>query len=516
MNELVCLHTLFERQVEKQATAAALSFEGKQMSYGELNERANQLAHYLQRLGAGPDTLIGLCAEPSFEMIVGIMAILKSGAAYVPLNPRFPEQHLELIIHDSKIHIMLSDEKNYDRMQKFEADTILSLNPLHGGWSEESKLNPVSKVNAHNLAYVIYTSGSTGKPKGVLIEHHNVVRLLSATQHWYQFDNQDVWTLYHSFSFDISVWEMWGALLYGGRLVIVPYLVTRDFEQFYRLLAEEKVTILNQTPTAFKSLIMAEEVCGGPAELSLRFVIFGGEPLLPQNLRPWFERHGDEQPQLINMYGITETTVHVTYRPMTWSDLNGNSSLIGIPIPDLQLYLLDQDMKPVPTGTPGEIYVGGPGVGRGYLNRPELTRERFLPDQFSSKEGDKLYKSGDLAIRLASGEIQFLERVDLQVKVRGFRIELQGIENALLGHPCVKEAVVQVQDKDSDFPKIVAYIIYNQTMHPDAKDIRQYLRDRIPEYMVPNVIVPIKRLPITENGKLNRKKLPWPVKDIKD
>ncbi len=283
---------------------------------------------------------------------------------------------------------------------------------------------------------MIYTSGSTGTPKGVVVTHANVDRLFTATDPWFGFNSDDVWTLFHSYAFDFSVWELWGALRYGGRLVVLSFLESRDPEGFYRLLARERVTVLNQTPSAFRQLARAEEAVlgGAPPDLALRFVIFGGEALEPASLAPWIARHGDRQPRLINMYGITETTVHVTWRPLEEADLAAGSR-IGRPIPDLAVHLLDAFQRPVPLGVPGEIHVGGAGLAQGYLDRPALTAERFVPDPFSGAPGARLYRSGDLARRRPDGDLEYLGRVDQQVKLRGYRIELGEIESALARHP---------------------------------------------------------------------------------
>jgi amino acid adenylation domain-containing protein len=306
-----------------------------------------------------------------------------------------------------------------------------------------------SGVSPLNAAYVIYTSGSTGRPKGAVVTHCNIVRLLTATGPWFEFGSTDVWTLFHSYAFDFSVWELWGALLYGGKLVVVPYWVGRSPEAFYELIKAEEVTVLNQTPSAFWQLSQYEEdTDSDPSELSLRFVIFGGEALEMSSLRPWFSRHGYERPHLINMYGITETTVHVTYQLVTEQILQGDQSLIGGPIPDLQLYVLDPFMQPTPIGVPGELYVGGMGLARGYLNRPGLTAQRFVPHPFSAKSGERLYRTGDAAKRRIDHNVEYLGRTDQQVKIRGHRIELGEIEAALLDSGLVDHAVVMARDDE--------------------------------------------------------------------
>src|SRR5262249_24573165 len=316
------------------------------------------------------------------------------------------------------------------------------------------------------------------------------------------------WTMFHSYAFDFSVWELWGALIYGGKLVVVPYFVSRSPEEFYRLLEREKVTVLNQTPSSFRQLMHAEETLQTSTPLALRYVIFGAEELEMQSLRPWFERHGDRGPQLVNMYGITETTVHVTYRPLSLADTT-SGSVIGYPIPDLQVYLLDPDLQPTPIGVPGEMYVGGAGVARGYLNRPELNNERFIPDAFRPGTGSRLYKSGDLARRLANGDMEYLGRIDQQVKIRGFRIELGEIESALAQHAGVKYAVVIDREDTPGDKRLVAYLVANGDS-PTSEELRTHLKQSLPEYMVPSAFVALASLPLTANGKVDRRALPVP------
>ena len=506
-----CIHTIFEEQAQKNPYAVALTFNGQNMMYGELNNRANQLAHYLRRFNVSNQKLIGICMERSLEMIVAILGVLKSGYAYIPLDPNYPKERLELIIDDSQIPVLITQEKCLCKISTSNKMEIICMDRDKLKVDMESNQNLQINVKLSDIAYVIYTSGSTGKPKGALISHYNVVRLFKSTYQWFKFNDKDVWTLFHSYAFDFSVWEIWGSLLYGGRLVIVPYNISRMFDEFYKLVVEEKVTVLNQTPTAFRQFMLSENKLGKSSNLALRYIIFGGEALNLQCLRPWFSSHGDKVPQLVNMYGITETTVHVTYRPITMSDMDCKASVIGEPIPDLQLYLLDENLNKVPTETPGEIFVGGAGLASGYLNRPVLTSEKFISNPFSNNKSDRLYKTGDAGMFLPNGDIEYLGRIDLQVKIRGFRIELGDIENALLGHELIKEAVVEVQDKDTDVPKIVAYIIPSSSEEPLLKDIRHHMRNKLPDYMVPNIIVTVKEFPLTENGKLNRKALPWPV-----
>jgi len=523
-----CIHQLFEEQVERTPHNVAVVFENNSLTYQQLNTRANQLAHYLQELGVKPDTLVGICVERSLEMIVGILGILKAGGAYVPLDPEYPQERLNFMLEDSQVKVLVTQAKLVESIPQHQAQLIC----LDTDWEKIAQnitSNPESGVKPDNLTYIIYTSGSTGKPKGVLVNHANVVRLFAATDSWYHFNSQDVWTLFHSYAFDFSVWEMWGALLYGGRLVIVPYLVTRSPESFYELLCQEKVTILNQTPTAFRQLIQAEESVKGDispllrevgkdsvteTDLSLRLVIFGGESLEINSLQPWFDRHGDQLPQLVNMYGITETTVHVTYRPLSMADVNSTASVIGRPLPDLQVYLLDQYLQPVPVGVPGEMYVGGAGVAKGYLNRPELTTERFISSPF--EHSNKLYKTGDLARYWPNGELEYLGRIDNQVKIRGFRIELGEIEALLASHPQIWETVVLVWDDTAGDKRLVAYIVPQPEITIIIDEIRQFLKAKLPDYMVPNAFVILEALPLTTNGKIDRRALPPPNLDISD
>ncbi|MCC5658374.1 amino acid adenylation domain-containing protein [Nostoc sp. XA010] len=501
-----CLHQWFEAQVEQTPHAVAVVFENQQLTYSELNAKANQLAFYLRSLGVEADSLVGICVERSLEMLIGILGILKAGGAYVPLDPTYPQERLAFMLEDSQTSILLSQQHLIEKLPPHQGQVIC----LDSDWNKIATLsseNLTYNVNSHNLAYIIYTSGSTGKPKGVLVNHANVVRLFTATDQWFHFNQQDVWTLFHSYAFDFSVWEIWGALVYGGRLVIVPYWISRSPDAFYNLLSQEQVTVLNQTPSAFRQLMCAEaEANDNTKPLALRLVIFGGEALEIQSVKPWFDRHGDQVPQLVNMYGITETTVHVTYYPLTKADLEHTKSLVGRPIPDLQVYLLDQNRQLVPIGVPGEIYVGGAGVARGYLNRPQLTEERFINNCFANNS-TKVYKTGDLARYLPNGEIEYLGRIDHQVKIRGFRIELGEIEASLRQHESVEDALVISKDN-----RLISYVIPNsgKIARQLVPEVRQYLQAKLPEYMLPSAFVLVDAWPLTVNGKIDRRSLPSP------
>jgi amino acid adenylation domain-containing protein len=357
---------------------------------------------------------------------------------------------------------------------------------------------------------MIYTSGSTGKPKGVTVTHANVVRLLEAAKPWFDFSHRDVWSLFHTYSFDVSVWEMWGCLLTGGRLVVVPYWVSRSPQEFHALLAKEQVTVLCQTPVAFYQLIEAEEA-GAAALSELRYVILAGEALNFANLRPWLTRHGDAKPQIINMYGPTEATVYSTYRRVAAVDIeNETRSLIGVPLLDANIYILDSKERPVPPGVAGELCIAGAGVARGYLNRPELTAERFVPDPFVNRAGARMYKSGDLARFVAQGDIDFLGRLDNQVKIHGFRIELGEIEAILAQHPDVREITVAARKDGPGDKKLVAYFVTRSGSSISGAELREFLQAKIPAHMIPYAYVQLEALPLNPSGKVDRAKFPAP------
>ncbi|WP_310428749.1 non-ribosomal peptide synthetase [Chamaesiphon sp. VAR_48_metabat_135_sub] len=506
-----CIHQLFEERVAKNPDAIAVVFEERQLTYRELNDRSNQLAHHLQSLGVQPEVLVGICVERSVEMVVGILGILKAGGAYLPLDPSTPTDRLAYILTDAQSTILVTDSSLLGNLPNCNRAICLD--------TDLSTIDRYPTTNldlagtADNLAYVIYTSGSTGNPKGVLVTHSNVVRLFTATAHWYRFDCQDVWTLFHSFAFDFSVWEIWGALLHGGRLVVVPYAVSRDLDAFYQLLISERVTVLNQTPSAFDRLITSDARSPLSHKLKLRLAIFGGEALNLSSLKPWFDRHGDKFPQLVNMYGITETTVHVTYRPLTCEDVRTRRSFIGRPIPDLQVYVLDPYLQPLPIGAIGEMYVGGAGVSRGYWQRDELTNTRFIPNPSSACPTARLYRTGDLARYLPDGQLEYIGRIDNQVKLRGFRIELGEIETVLSQHPAISRSTVIVREDTPGNKQLVAYWMSDRTTPPQISELRDFIAQKLPNYMVPSAFVQIDSLPLTPNGKIDRHALPTPDRD---
>src|SRR5258708_7210979 len=379
---------------------------------------------------------------------------------------------------------------------------------IDSDWSEITRYSeaPVrATADAANLAYVIYTSGSTGNPKGVGIPHSNVARLLSVTNSLFSFNACDVWSFFHSCAFDFSVWEIWGCLAHGGRLIGVSYVLSRSPQEFYALLRREQVTVLNQTPSAFQSLEINAESNLLPA---LKEVIFGGEALDFEKLGWWFA-HGERRAQLINMYGITETTVHSTYHPICEADLADHRSKVGQRLDDLQVYVLDEWMEPVPIGAAGELYIGGEGLARGYINRPDQTAERFVPDAFGEKAGGRLYRTGDRVRWLADGNLEFLGRLDEQVKLRGYRIELGEIEAELRKQAGVDQAVVILREDVPGNKRLVAYVV-GDGGERIREQLRAALSARLPDYMLPSAFVFLDKLPLTPNGKLDRKGLPEP------
>jgi len=513
VTEASCLHRHFMATASRFPYHPALHMiaddqnPGGEMTYAELDSATNRLAHALRERGVGPEVLVAVCMQRSLDTVIAILGILKAGGAYLPIDPAQPEDRLRLIIDDSLPGMVLTHGP-YARLFDGHERMVLLDDP--GLTADSPDDDPAVTVLPDQTAYVIYTSGTTGKPKGSLITHFNAMRLFTATDAWFGFDEDDVWTLFHSFAFDFSVWEIWGALLNGGRLEIIPYWVSRNPVSFYNLLVKRGVTVLNQTPSAFRQLIAAEEeVAGEPSNLALRYVIFGGEALDLQSLHPWFFRHGDQRPRLVNMYGITETTVHVTYREIEMQDVvDGASSVIGRAIPDLALCVLDRHLEPLPIGAPGEILVGGAGLSRGYLGRPGLTATRFIPNPYGETPGERLYRTGDLAAFLANGDTAYRGRIDQQVKLRGFRIELGEIEAAITSHPRVVEAVVLLREDMPGHKILVAYLVTKDG--EPIEELRGYLAERIPDYMVPAGFVNIEAMPLTGNGKLDRKALPEP------
>ena len=496
----------FAAWAQREPDRVAVAYQNQQVSYQELRARVARLAHRLRRLGVGPGELVGICLPRGVGLVVAVLAVACAGGGYVPVDRRYPAARVRTVLSDASVAVLVTD-RELARVLGPDVPAMVCLDDP----AEQEVLGslpqrlPKPAAGPHDLAYVIYTSGSTGTPKGVAVEHAQLARLFDATRDWFQFGPDDVWALFHSIAFDFSVWELWGALASGGRLVVVPDDLTRDPAGFRQLLLTEGVTVLNQTPSSFRALQHAD-LAQTPAAYRLRWVILGGEMLEVTSLRPWLDRYGDQRPRLVNMYGITETTVHVTYRPISHSDLaTGVPSPIGEPIPDLAVRLVDPRGRLVPVGVPGEIQVGGAGVARGYLHRPELTADRFTADGTQ-----RWYRTGDRARWLPAGGLEFLGRLDDQVKIRGHRIELGEIESVLRDHPQLSEVVVVARATGTDgHQQLVAYVV----PEPDGPqlswpEVRSWLALRVPDHLVPAGLISLDRLPLTPNGKLDRAALP--------
>ncbi|GAA3649397.1 non-ribosomal peptide synthase/polyketide synthase [Flavivirga jejuensis] len=492
---------LISYQVMLAPDAIAVTLDKEQVSYRELDNRSNQLAHYLIERGVSSNDLVGICIERSVEMIIGILGILKSGGAYVPIDPEYPEDRITYIIEDADLQLIVTTTFGSRKLKNKEHDLVL-LDKDKEHIAKEVSTLVKRKIKITDTAYVIYTSGSTGNPKGVLISHENVVRLFKNDAALFDFNKNDVWTLFHSFCFDFSVWEIFGALLFGGRLVIVPKMITKDTIAYSKLLKKEQVTVLNQTPKSFYNL--QEEVLQELSDVVLRYVIFGGEALNPLKLQQWKK----ELPncKLINMYGITETTVHVTYKEITGADVLKTTSTIGNAIPTLSCYILDDALQLVPIGVVGEICVSGAGLSKGYLNRKTLTNEKFVSNPF--EPGERLYRSGDIGRWLADGTIEYIGRKDDQVKIRGYRIELGEIESVLSEMEAIRNCCVLAKTDSEGIAFLLGYVVVNNDF--EKEEIKENLRKRLPEYMIPELWVFLDEMPLTSNGKINKKKLPNP------
>ncbi|GAA0613066.1 non-ribosomal peptide synthase/polyketide synthase [Streptomyces crystallinus] len=503
---------LFEAQAARTPHAIAVTCGAEHVDYAALDARAARLAHRLAALGARPERYVALALPRSTDLVVAVLAVLKTGAAYLPIDPALPAERVAGLLADAAPVVLVTTAPAAAdtavpvlRLDDPQVRADLDRRPADGPAA------PGHRPEAESPAYAIYTSGSTGRPKGVVVPHANVVRLFSRTRDRFGFDHTDVWTLFHSYAFDFSVWELWGPLLHGGRLVVVPDDTARSPEDFLRLLADERVTVLNQTPSAFYPLIRADaEHPDVSARLALRTVVFGGEALDVSRLGAWYRRHPDTAPRLVNMYGITETTVHVTYAALDRATAGGGAaSPIGTPIPDLRTYVLDDALNLAPAGAIGELYVAGEGLARGYLNRPGLTATRFLADPFG-RPGTRMYRTGDRARRRADGTLEYLGRADQQVKIRGYRIEPGEIEAALHGHPQVAEAAVGVYEDAGGTRRLVAHVVGTGAGTPTAAELRSHLQRSLPAHMVPAAYVPMAELPLTPNGKLDRRALPTP------
>ncbi len=494
----------FNQVVTRQGDNTALVFEDKSMTYSELNHAANVLAQRLYQQGLQAGDFVGLCFDRSMHPVVAILGVLKGGMVYVPMDPSLPIERMKFMAQDSGIKLLLSDEANQARIQQFTVTSLLlDLNEMSMA-AEPTSLQQWS-AQPESPAYVIYTSGSTGQPKGVLVSHGNMARLFSAADQLFDFNADDTWCLFHSFGFDFSVWEIWGALRYGAKLVIVPYWLARSPADFHHLLQAEKVSVLNQTPTAFNQLIEHDQQSTAKLD-ALRYVIFGGEKLDFRCLAPWFKAYS-AQPQLINMYGITETTVHVTFKKITPELAQWHCSNIGQALPDLQVYVLDHLGQLCAPGVPGELYVGGAGVCLGYLNRAELTAERFvhLPQIHA---GERLfYRTGDAGRVLDNGDLEYLGRLDQQVQFHGYRIELGEIEQAFMRVAGVDQVVVLVKQDAEGEQTIIAFYTGQSSQAIESSNLREQLSQSLPAYMIPGQLRHIEQFPLTANGKVDKNAL---------
>lgn len=542
------IHELFEEQVARFPDNVAVIFEDQKLTYKELNEEANQLARiirqkYIERYDKNfstdkkirntelqADTLIALCLDRSIEMIIAILAVLKAGAAYVPIDPSYPENRIQYILKDTNCPILLTQTDLVAWLQSTISNIDLTIatnkhtknksryNPKiiivdNKTYSNQSMTNLPSNSQPSNLAYVIFTSGTTGLPKGVLQTHANVTRLFSATFDYFHFNENDVWTLYHSYAFDFSVWEMWGALIFGGTLIVVDSVSTKDMDNFYKLCKKQGVTVLNHTPSVFHEF-SSQTKTKGIQNLSLRYIILGGEALNNCHLESWWNCDSNKKVKLFNMYGITETTVHVTLKDLSHEKYY--QSNIGKPIKDLKVYILDRNQALAPIGVTGEMYVSGAGLARGYLNQSDLTQQRFVPNLFAT-EFDKingftrLYKTGDLAKRIYDGSIEYIGRNDFQVKINGYRIELGEIEHILSSYDGIKQCMVLAKEKQTEqgvINYLAAYYVGSEVI--DKDQLRIYLSEHLPSYMIPSLLIPMDCFPLTINGKLDRNALPSP------
>nr|WSX74771.1 amino acid adenylation domain-containing protein [Streptomyces sp. NBC_00899] len=509
----------FEEQAARTPHAPALTDTAGTLDYAEVNARANRLARLLASRGAGPGAVVALALPRTADLVVAVLAVLKSGAAYLPLDPDQPAERLRLVTADAGPLLLVTEPGAAERLPAGGAPRVLlgdaATDQQLAACSPEDLRDTerTAPLTPDGVAYVIHTSGSTGRPKGVPVTHAGVLRLFGTAAEHIAFGERDVWTLFHSYAFDFSVWELWGALLHGGRLVVVPFAVSRSPHDMLELLRREQVTVLSQTPSAFRQLVQADAEAAGTedtAGTALRYVVFGGEALETAALRPWFDRHGDERPVLVNMYGITETTVHVTCHRVTRASAADTAARgqIGRPLADLRVHVLDHCLRPVPPGAVGEMYVAGPGVAAGYLGRPELTAQRFVADPFGPP-GSRMYRSGDLARRAGDGTLEYRGRADQQVKIRGFRIEPGEVEAALAGHPAVAGAAVVARTQGED-RVLVAYAVPAEGPRPDPAELRGHLAGLLPEHMVPAACVLLDALPLTGNGKLDTDALPAP------
>jgi syringomycin synthetase protein SyrB1 len=501
------LHEIFAARAREFPERTAVSDATRSLSYAQLDAASSQLAARLRQEGVKDGMLVGMCLARSVDLVISLLGILKAGGAYVPVDPQYPGKRVEHIVRDSGMSLLIGDLADLPQSSSLR---VLPLAELLAG----PTLEPVAEAERRDpdnaVAYVIYTSGSTGEPKGVLVAHGNVSRLLESTQRQYAFTEHDVWSMFHSIGFDFSVWEIWGALAHGGHVAVVPYDVSRSPAAMLQWLAGQGVTVLSQTPSAFRGLDEADRQAGAP--LALRYVVFGGEALPATVLRPWVERHGDQKPALINMYGITEATVHTTFKRVLAQDLESNAMVsIGAPLDGWRLNLLDANQHPVPQGTAAELYIEGAGVAMGYLNRPALNAERFV--QLPGGSG-RAYRTGDLLVLGDDGEYRYAGRCDEQLKIRGFRIEPGEVEACLQSSPAVAAAHVAGHDFGDGDWRLVTYVVPTQGVQAwneqTRSEVAALVAASLPDYMRPSAYIPLAELPVTAHGKIDRQRLPAP------
>ncbi|MFI7291531.1 amino acid adenylation domain-containing protein [Streptomyces anulatus] len=499
------VHGLFADVARDRPDATAVVEGDTRLSYAQLDERAERIARGLRLLGVVPGDLVGVALDRTAELVATLLGVLKAGGVYVPLDIRYPRERLRYTVDNAGTRIVVGAADTFPSIEGVRVICPGELTALADGPADE--LPPLAE-DGSAAAYVIFTSGSTGRPKGVVVPHRNVAALVAGVREDFALNGSDVWTFFHSSAFDFSVWEIWGCLLTGGELVVVPYWVTRDTELFYELVAERGVTVLSQTPSAFAQFIEADGRLRSP--LALRLVVFGGEPLDVSMLAPWFARHSHTRCRLSNMFGITETTVHVTEQTVTPADVVARARSVGRAMPGWSLSVRDPRGRVLPAGASGEIYVGGAGVAHGYLHQPELTARRFVDDPYGS---GRIYRSGDRGRLRPDGRLDHLGRLDNQVKIRGHRIELDEIRNVLLGHPAVSGAAVVLRYEtpgDTATARIDAYVSLGDPGVSEA-DVSAHASGVLPDYMMPASVTPVDAIPLTINGKVDTAALPGPA-----
>jgi amino acid adenylation domain-containing protein len=504
----VCAHELFERRAAQTPDATALVFGDRQLSYRELNERANKVAHHLRRRGVGPEVLVGVCLNRSPELVAGLLAVWKAGGAYVPLDPAYPPERLSFMIGDAQALVLLSEEKCRPLFSSAD-DNLVCLDSDWPRLAGEASDNLPPVATPANLAYVIYTSGSTGRPKGAMIVHRGLVNYLWWALKAYAVEPGRSAPVHTSISFDLTVTSLFTPLLAGGTVELLPEDVGAQ-NLLAALLRAGNRSLVKITPAHLE--LLSQQIPAAKAPGMCRTFVIGGENLLAENLRLW--REHAPATRLINEYGPTETVVGCCVHEVLPTDPPSGSVAIGRPIANTQLYVLDENLEPVPPGDMGELYIGGAGVARGYLNRPELTAERFLPDPFGGVAGARLYKSGDLARYRVDGTLEYLGRADDQVKIRGYRIELGEIEATLAAHPQVRSCAVVAREDEPGDKQLVAYVVSPDGEAPNTDSMRAFLRERLPDYMVPARFVNLDALPLTPNGKVDRRALPAPSREV--